>query len=182
MSQWATAASAHRPVLYAIDPETEGEPLAPVEELRLSAEAGRRYLATLLEGLGYEDTASSLRSSATAKRYKPRPVEVTTIETPAGEQRFIGSVFGPRGRIGRLVEIVDMLSDIPDEIRDQLVFFGVDLSALADARMPAFVQAPTLRAYGDVEFGDGRRRGVLGADGTIVAGLDAVATVQELPV
>jgi hypothetical protein len=119
MSRWGTANPARAPYLYALDPNTDGDPLTDQEQRDLEERIARRHVGLIAKGLGIIDAAD-------ADAEEPIPSRQRLIASSADlPGSYIGAIFSPLGVMDMSVEQARALgASLPD--RRMLHFVGLD--------------------------------------------------------
>jgi hypothetical protein len=154
MTRWATEQDRLRPLIFALDPETEGEPMREDETDSCVNDVQRRHYYALLSGIGHSDLAKRILADdvhpdeAYLRHYASSPnqgietsasvrIQPETIRLNGGQigaKSFVGAVVDTRGRVVEesVGKIVDKMGQIPAAILDGLFFVGVDQEIIED--------------------------------------------------
>ncbi len=155
MSRWGLAAPLRAPFLYALDPETEGEPLSKDETERLIQAVARTHLEQTAEGLGL------IKPNDDGKIIFPPRRRVRVVDDASG-RRFLGGVITPFGLLDLdLDQAKSLASYLPDPRLVQFV-------GLEESLFIALLQSSRIDPLAAVQIGERAR---LGADGLVVAAL-----------
>lgn len=157
MSRWGTASPLRHPYLYALDPNTDGEPLTSEERGTLEQLVARRHVELLAIGLGIVDPKALQDPKIDSPSVSGRRFVASSMDLP-GE--FVGTVFSPFGPVDMDLQQARALSkQLPDP--RMLQFVGIEEKVLK-AYLTNSPLTPVTRE---------RRRDtvVLGSDGLIIA-------------
>jgi hypothetical protein len=169
MSRWGVESPAREPFLFALDPETEGEPLSQEEVTEVVQDIARVHVRLTLEGLGYPDLLRDPSDHTIARPSRQRDAVVLHVD---GEQnsRFLGAVASPYGLLSLTVsQAQTLISSLPTDVALQLFFVGYDLD-IVDRLLQNQAVAPRHVRQMD----DGTR---VGPDGLLVAPLSQVSPI-----
>ena len=153
MSRWGVAATARAPFLYALDPETGGEPYSDEEKADLIEAIARKHVEQIATGLGI----LKLDGDGAHKAPSGRRVR---LAGDAAKRQFTGAIITPFGRIDATQEQAQELAALlPDP--DMIRYVGLDEQILT-----AYLQGQPLVSRIPERIGD---LAMLGADGLVVA-------------
>jgi hypothetical protein len=80
MSRWGVETPAREPFLFALDPETTGEPLSNEEVAEVVQDIARAHVRLTLEGLGYTDLLRDPNDVGVARPPRQRDTVVLQVE------------------------------------------------------------------------------------------------------
>ena len=169
MSRWGVETPAREPYLFALDPETAGEPLSDEEIAEVVQDIARVHVRLTLEGLGYTDLLGDPNETAVVRPARARDAVVLHVEGE-DESRFLGAVASPFGLLSLTVsEAQALMPSLPTDIAHQLLFVGYDLEMISRLLQNEAVSPRHVR-----ESDDGTR---VGPDGLLVAPLSRVSSI-----
>jgi len=162
MSRWGVEAPARDAFLYALDPETVGEPLSEKDSARLVKRTARMHARRTLEGLGYDELSKSALVQPSDRR---QAVEFALGDE--GSRQFIGAVASPFGLLPLSVsQAQDLQSSLPTDVTNRFFFVGLDFEVVDDLLSGRVLRTSEFRRSDD--------RTRIGPDGLIVAPISRV--------
>ncbi len=155
MSRWGTSSPARSPFLFALDPDTEGEPLTADEINDLVQAVARKHIEQISIGLGLlRRTDPNTTVPTSARRVR--------VANDSQDRQFAGTVLTPFGALDlpldRVSELTKLLPN-PDLVR----FVGLENSMFS-----AYLQGGDLKPRNREQLGESSS---IGGDGLLMASI-----------
>jgi len=168
MSRWGIENPMRDAFLFALDPETEGEPFSHEEQREAERDVARMQILQILEGLGYLDLVGHEREFQTPTTPVPRRAAGVELEGES-KKTFLGAVASPFGILPVSIEEARNLSlSLPGAIADKFRFVGLDTDVVLSMRSHQAIEPRSPRVEEDGT--------TIGPDGLLFAPLGRVVS------
>ncbi|WP_439364229.1 hypothetical protein ACNJYD_30790 [Bradyrhizobium sp. DASA03005] len=149
MSRWGAELPPRDAFLFALDPETRGQPPSNQDRDEMIQDVARSHVGHLLAGMGYGELASTLLVGQVSDAGRPQEGASLDLDGEA-ETTYLGVPVGPSGILPVSIRTARRLEqDMPGAIK----FLGIDTEVIKGMLTGHLAQPRVHRSSGDIQIG-----------------------------